>query len=148
MRWKLPGATPRLRTFLITQMWTYLTSPFILTQPGVVSEEIESWDENGQTWRRLRVRFPNSIATHSTVQTFYFDKQGLLRRHDYEVDIQGSNPAARYVHDPIEVSGIILPTKRRMFSRRPDNQPPPEPLIVSVDLGDSLRDDTRNRQKR
>ena len=133
-----PWSNPQVAYFAGYTMWTYLTSPFILTQPGVVSEEIESWDENGQTWRRLRVRFPNSIATHSTVQTFYFDKQGLLRRHDYEVDIQGSNPAVRYVHDPIEVSGIILPTKMRMFSRRPDNQRMPEPLIVSVDLSDFL----------
>jgi hypothetical protein len=101
-----------------------------------VSEEIESWEEGGQTWRRLRVRFPDSIATHSTVKTFYFDQQGLLRRHDYEVDIQGSNPAARYIQDSTEVSGIVLPTKMRIFSRQADNQPAPEPLIVSVDLSD------------
>jgi hypothetical protein len=133
-----PWSNPQVAYFAGYTMWTYLTSPFILTQPGVVSEEIQSWEENGQTWRRLRVRFPDSIATHSAVQTFYFDRQGLLRRHDYEVDIQGSNRAARYVHDLIDVSGIILPTKMRVFSRRPDNQSAPEPLIVSVDLTDFL----------
>ena len=133
-----PWSNPQVAYFAGYTMWTYLTSPFILTQPGVESEEIEPWHEDGQTWRRLRVRFPNSIATHSTVQTFYFDRQGLIRRHDYEVDIQGSNPAARYVHDLIEVSGIILPTKMRVYSRQPDNQPAPEPLIVSVDLSDFL----------
>ena len=45
-------------------MWTYLTSPFILAEPGVVSEEVEPWSEQGETWRRLRVTFPQSIATH------------------------------------------------------------------------------------
>ena len=133
-----PWSNPQVAYFAGYTMWTYLTSPFILIQPGVVSEEIEPWDENGQTWRRLRVQFPDSIATHSTVQTFYFDRQGLIRRHDYEVDIQGSNPAARYVHNLIEVSGLILPTKMRVFSRQPDNRPAPEPLIVSVDLSDFL----------
>jgi hypothetical protein len=133
-----PWTNPQVAYFAGYTMWTYLTSPFILTQPGVVSEEIESWEEGGQTWRRLRVRFPDSIATHSTVQTFYFDQQGLLRRHDYEVDIQGSNPAARYIQDSTEVSGIVLPTKMRIFSRQADNQPAPEPLIVSVDLSDFL----------
>jgi hypothetical protein len=133
-----PWSNPQVAYFAGYTMWTYLTSPFILIQPGVVSEEIEPWDENGQTWRRLRVQFPGSIATHSTMQTFYFDRQGLIRRHDYEVDIQGSNPAARYLDDLIEVSGIILPTKMRVFSRRPDNQPAAEPLIVSVDLSDFL----------
>ena len=133
-----PWSNPQVAYFAGYTMWTYLTSPFILIQPGVVSEEIEPWDENGQTWRRLRVQFPGSIATHSAMQTFYFDRQGVIRRHDYEVDIQGSNPAARYLDDLIEVSGIILPKKMRVFSRRPDNQPAAEPPIVSVDLSDFL----------
>lgn len=59
---------------------------------------------------------------------------GLLVRHDYEVDIQGGNPAARYLIDPVEVQGIILPSKLRIFPRQEDNTPAPEPLIVSVDL--------------
>jgi hypothetical protein len=133
-----PWSNPQVAYFAGYTMWTYLTSPFILIQPGVVSEEIEPWEESGQKWRRLRVQFPASIATHSTVQTFYFDRHGLMRRHDYDVEIQGSNPAARYLHDLIEVSGIILPTKMRVFGRRPDNRSAPEPLIVSVDLSDFL----------
>lgn len=117
-------------------MWTYLTSPFIVRQPGVVSEEIDPWSENGETWRRLRVRFPAEIATHSAEQTFYFNKDGILVRHDYEVDIQGKNAAARYLSDHVEVRGILLPSKMRIFPRKADNSPAPEPLIVSVDLSD------------
>src|SRR2546428_5616243 len=37
-------------------------------------------------------------------QTFYFDQQGLLRRHDYDVDVAGGTPAAHYVSAPTEVS--------------------------------------------
>jgi hypothetical protein len=62
-------------------MWTYLNTPFLLARPDVKSEEIESWQEAGETWRRLRVRFPADIATHSTEQTLYFDEHGLLKRH-------------------------------------------------------------------
>ncbi len=117
-------------------MWTYLTSPFILKQPGVVSEEIENWHESGETWRRLRVTFPASIATHSAVQTFYFNADGILVRHDYEVDIQGKNAAARYLLEPVKAQGITLPSKMRIYPRNPDNTPMREPLIVSVDLSD------------
>jgi len=77
-------------------MWTYLNTPFLLARSGFESEEVEPWREAGDTWRRLRVRFPEDIATHSTEQTLYFDQQGLLKRHDYDVEISGGTAAAQY----------------------------------------------------
>ena len=53
-------------------MFTYLTIPFLLARPGVESEEVEPWQEAAETWRRLKVRFPADIATHSAEQTLYF----------------------------------------------------------------------------
>jgi hypothetical protein len=96
--------------------------------------ELEPWQEAGETWRRLKVRFPEDIETHSTEQTLYFDQQGLLKRHDYDVDISGGTPAAHYVSDLKEFSGIVFPTKRRIFPRKPDGHSVPEPLVVSIDL--------------
>jgi hypothetical protein len=115
-------------------MWTYLNIPFLLARPGVESEEVEPWQESGETWRRLKVRFPADIATHSTEQTLYFDRQGLLRRQDYNVEIDGTAGAAHYVYDHKEFSGIVFPTKRRVFRRQPDGRSAPEPLIISIDL--------------
>lgn len=115
-------------------MWTYLNTPFLLARPGVESEEIEPWDEAGETWRRLKVRFPTEIATHSTEQTLYFDHQGFLKRHDYDVEISGGTGGAHYVSDLKEFSGIVFPTKRRIFPRQPDGQSAREPLVVSIDL--------------
>lgn len=127
---------PQVGYFAGYTMWTYLTSPFILRQEGVVTEEIGPWTENGETFQRLRVTFPDRIATHSKVQTFYFDAKGLLRRHDYEVDIQGKNAAARYLLEPVTVQGIVMPGKMRIYPRLADDTVAPEPLIVSVDLSD------------
>ena len=73
-------------------------------------------------------------ATLSTEQTLYFDQQGLLKRHDYDVEISGGTPAAHYVSDLKEFSGIVFPTKRRIFPRQPDGHSLPEPLLVSIDL--------------
>ena len=117
-------------------MWTYLTTPFLFAMDGVAAEELEPWPENGELWRRLKVTFPRSIATHSTVQTFYFGSDGLLRRHDYDADVLGGIPAAHYVHDYQEFSGILVPTRRRVFGRGPDGTPAPEPLIVAIDLSE------------
>jgi len=115
-------------------MWTYLNIPFLLARPGVESEEMEPWQEAGETWRRLKVRFPADIATHSAEQTLYVDRQGLLRRQDYIVEIDGTAGAAHYLYDHEEFSGIVFPTKRRVFRRQPDGHPGPKPVIISIDL--------------
>jgi hypothetical protein len=115
-------------------MWTYLTTPFLFAVDGVTTEELEPWPENGEMWRRLKVTFPQSIATHSTVQMFYFGSDGLLRRHDYDAEVLGGTPAAHYVHDYHKVSGIMVPTRRRVLGRRPDGTPTPDPLIVTIYL--------------
>src|SRR6266478_7970407 len=124
----------QLAYFAGCAMWTYLNTPFLLARPGVESEEIEPWKEAGETWRRLKVRFPNDIATHSTEQTLYFDQQGVLRRHDYHVEISGGIGAVHYVSDIKEVSGIVFPTKHRIFGLQPDGHAAPEPLVVSIDV--------------
>jgi hypothetical protein len=115
-------------------MWTYLNIPFLLARPGVESEEVEPWQESGEMWRRLKVCFPPSIATHSTEQTLYFDRQGLLRRQDYNVEIDGTAGAAHYAYDHKNFSGIVFPTKRRVFRRQADGCAAPEPLIISIDV--------------
>ena len=115
-------------------MWTYLNVPFLLARPGVESEEVEPWQESDETWRRLKVLFPPDIETHSKEQTLYFDRQGLLRRQDYNVEIDGTSGAAHYVHDHKEFSGIVFPTRRRIFRRQPDGRPASKPVIISIDL--------------
>jgi hypothetical protein len=98
--------------------------------------ELEPWDEAGQHWRRLRVAWPSHLATHSTEQTLYFGDDGLLARHDYDVEIGGGTSAAHYVSDYDEVAGIRLPTKHRIFPRTPDGRSLAEPLVVSIDLSE------------
>ncbi|AKU93821.1 hypothetical protein AKJ09_00485 [Labilithrix luteola] len=117
-------------------MWTYLTSPFSFVMPGFDVREVDGWNENGETWRGLRVKFPRTIATHSTEQTFYFGRDGLLRRHDYDVEVAKGAKGAHYVFDYQEVAGIMVPMRRRVYMPGPDNKPMPEPVIVSIDLSD------------
>jgi hypothetical protein len=117
-------------------MWTYLNTPFLFALPGVKTEEIRPWEENGEVWRRVKATFPPGIATHSTVQTFYFDRTGLLKRHDYDVDIAGGTPAAHYVSELKNISGIVVPSRRRVFGRQPDGEAAPNPLVVSIDLSE------------
>jgi hypothetical protein len=80
-------------------LWTYLTLPFLYTYPGFVSEEIEPWPEDGEVWRRLQVTFPDHIVSHTKTQITHFGPDGLMRRHDYTVDILNGNSGAKYTTD-------------------------------------------------
>jgi hypothetical protein len=91
-------------------------------QPNVRTEEIEPWEEQGHVWRRLKATFPPEIATHSTEQVFYFDKESLLRRQDYKVDVLEGAPSANYASEHKEFSGLVMTTRRRIYRCRSDGQ--------------------------
>jgi hypothetical protein len=115
-------------------LWTYFNAPFVLAEPDFVIDEIAAVEAEDETWRGLRAVFPDRIATHSKAQDFYFGPDGLLRRHDYHVDVAGGFAAAHLVSDYVEVEGIHLPARRRAYQRGDDMRPKPKPLMVSIDL--------------
>jgi hypothetical protein len=115
-------------------LWTYLTTPFHMAMPGMQVTEIAPWQEGDESWRGLRVRYPDHIATHSKEQDFYFGDDMLVRRHDYHVDVAGGFAAAQYLHDIVEVDGLRFPTKRRAYARGPELKPLRDLLMVAIDL--------------
>jgi hypothetical protein len=117
-------------------LWTYLTTPFFMTLPGFEVREIDPITEGKEVWRGLRARFPSQYASHSQEQDFYFGGDFLLRRHDYNVDVAGSFPAAQYVDQIVEAQGFKMPTRRRAYVRGPDLKPVHDLLMVAIDLSD------------
>ncbi|NGZ88528.1 hypothetical protein GW587_30290 [Duganella sp. SAP-35] len=129
-----PWNDMQLAYFVGYAIWNYFTMPFTLAGPGFSLAELSPWKENGQVWRRLQVTFPADLATHSPVQTFYFSDDGLMRRHDYEVDISGGAPAAHYLSEHVTVQGITLPTRHMIYVRDADGGHQADPLVVSIDV--------------
>ncbi|WGS47313.1 hypothetical protein LFL97_39810 (plasmid) [Burkholderia sp. JSH-S8] len=117
-------------------LWTYLTIPFLYTYPGFRTEELPEWEENGETWRRLKVTFPDSIASHSREQVSHFGEDGLLRRHDYTVDVMGGARGANYASNYRDVRGVMVPMSRRVFAYDDAQRKVDEPLLVSIDFRD------------
>ena len=117
-------------------LWTYLNTPFLYTQDGFQTEEIASIEVNGETWRRLKVTFPDHIKSHTREQISCFGPDGLIRRHDYTVDILGGATGLNYATDYKDVGGIIFPTKRRIYAYEGDYQIVKEPLLVAIDMGE------------
>lgn len=115
-------------------LWQYLSAPFLYAQTGFVTEEIAPWEEEGELWRRLKITFPPQGAWHHTEQISCFSPDGLLRRHDYTVDILGGATGANYATHYREFQGIQIPTSRRIFSYDADGRRIAEPLLVSIDI--------------
>ena len=120
--------------FTTTALWTYLTTPFLYTYRGFETEEVAPRFEDGEEWRGLRVTFPDYIHSHTKYQTSYFGPDGLLRRHDYTVDLLGGATGANYALDIEDIDGIKVPTKRRIWAYDDNHEKVPEPLLVAVDI--------------
>lgn len=132
-----PWSSLQLAYFAGYAMWTYFNAPFNFADSGYQVAELDPWEEQGEVFRRLQVTFPKEVATHGSVQTFYIDTTGLIKRHDYNVDILGGSRAVHYLSDYKNIQGIQIATKRRVYVRNEDNSPlVPEPLLVSVDLSE------------
>ncbi len=116
-------------------LWTYLNTPFLYTHEGFVTEEIAPLKLETETWRRLKITFPGNVKSHTREQISCFGSNGLLRRHDYTVDILGGATGLNYAFDFRNVDGIVFPTKRRVFAYEGDYQPVKEPLLVAIDIG-------------
>jgi hypothetical protein len=121
--------------FASEALWTYLTLPFLYTYPGFECEEIDPWQEDGEKWRRLKVTFPDNIVSHTKTQITHFGPDGLMRRHDYTVDILGGATGANYTTNYKNFQGLMMPTTRRIYAYDETMQKTPEPLLVSLDFG-------------
>lgn len=117
-------------------MWSYLTTPFLLTYPGVEIREMPPWREENEQWHRLAAVFPESIATHNREQIFYFDQQLRHRRVDYSPDVTGRPPIAHYVDGHQRFDGILFPTHRSVHLRDAAGRANREITPIVLDLRD------------
>ena len=117
-------------------LWTYLNTPFLYARDDFGTEEIAPVEADGETWRRLKVTFPDTVKSHTREQIFCFGADGLLRRHDYTVDILGGGTGLNYATDYQDIDGIIFPMTRRVYAYTGDYQLVPEPVLVAIDIAD------------
>jgi hypothetical protein len=128
--------------FAADMIWNYLTLPFLLVARGVCCEEGEIHQSGADTWRTLEATFPERIPTHCARQRFYFDADGLLRRHDFVSEIARGR-VAQICFDTCEFDGFWFPTRSRAVGRDGQDQIRPngpssywielESLVVSRD---------------
>jgi hypothetical protein len=134
---RTPWDDLHLAYFCGFSIWNYLTTPFLLAYPDVEIEELPSWKEGDEAWRRLRAVFPAPIATHSREQIFYFDNEGLQRRVDYRTTDTEDGQIAHYSSAHQEFSGIVVPTLRRSLRVGSDGAVITRPASVNIEIFDA-----------
>jgi len=95
----------------------YCSLPFSLAE-GTPAGPLRHARHDGAALTGIDVQLPPTLHTHSTRQTFYFDDEGLLRRHDYVADIVGPwARAAHYSEDYQTVAGLPMARRRHVVAR-------------------------------
>lgn len=113
-------------------MWNYLTMPFLLLRPGV-EVSVQGTGPLGE--RQLDVTFPAGFPTHCRRQTFQFNAEGRLLRHDYTAEVVGSWATAAHLCSGYrEFGGLMLPTRRRVHPMFFGKGPVRAVTLVAIDL--------------
>jgi hypothetical protein len=121
--------------FATCAMWTYTSTPFVFARDGYGLAELDPWEEGGERWQRLAVRFPDDVHTHCREQVFHIDADGLIRRHDYTAEpLSGRANAAHYCFDHQSFDGLVVPTHRRVYPRKRSGERRARPLLVWIDV--------------
>jgi hypothetical protein len=90
----------------------YHALPFTLPEGRLVRHRARA---DGDT---LTIDLPAALHTHSRRQTFHFDPEGLIRRHDYVADIVGWwARGAHFWRDHVRVDGYPVARTRHVVAR-------------------------------
>lgn len=117
-------------------MWTYHATPHVFGEPGYEARDVEPIEDAGEALRGVAVRFPEAIHSHTREQQFYFGADGLLRRHDYTVDVWADTPAAHFIYDYVDVDGLKYPTRRSVYGVREDGSLDMNANFVTIAMSD------------
>lgn len=106
--------------------WNYFTFPALLMNNSI------KWVEKNEGL--LEATFPDSLPTHSKVQSFQFDlSTGLLVQHNYTVDIISKFArAANIVKAHAITDGLKYPAARQVTPRKWNNKPMLRPVLIDM----------------
>ena len=118
-------------------IWNHIATPFILADPDFETKELPRNAARGDSLRQLRVMFPPRVVTHASAQTFYFDREGFLRRLDYPAAHEEHTQIAQMFSAHQRFSGILVPTLCRLLSIGAKGVPVAKPSLLDVEIFDA-----------
>jgi hypothetical protein len=117
-------------------IWNYMVTPFILADLDVETKERRHGGVRAEGLRRLDVTFPARVVTHAARQSFYFEREGLLRRLDYPASHESDTRIAQMFSGHQRFSGVLVPTLCRLLSVGEDGVPIENGPLLDVEIFD------------
>jgi hypothetical protein len=117
-------------------VWNYMVTPFILAESDFETKELRRSGVRGERLRRLEVTFPARVVTHAATQTFYFEREGFLRRLDYPAPHESGTQIAQMFSGHQRFAGILVPTLCRLLRVGADGAPVAKPALLDLEIFD------------
>ena len=117
-------------------IWNYMVSPFILADADFKTKERRRRGVRGESLRQLEVTFPARVVTHAPTQTFYFERDGVLRRLDYATPRDEGWQIAQMFSGHQRFSGILVPTLCSLLRIGADGLSVSEPALLNLEIFD------------
>lgn len=106
-QFETPWDDLHLAYFTGEALWTYPNTPFLLTWPGFVCQEIAPIETDGEKWRRLKVTFPDHRCSASARTSCCAATTSRHRRPDGRVAALRRRPPRRRWHrHPRHATGL------------------------------------------
>jgi hypothetical protein len=100
-----------------------LMAPFLYASAGVLAEETEPWEEDGELCRVLKVTLPAEGGVPVHIQYAYVGEDGLIRRtRNRDAFLGDDREVVNYVNAYMTVNGIRVPRSRSVFSCDPSGR--------------------------
>jgi len=117
-------------------IWNYMVTPFILADLDVETKERRRSNVRREHLRRLEVTFPARVVTHATRQSFYFEREGLLRRVEYPAPHENDTRIWQMFSGHQRFSGVLVPTLCRLVRVGADGVPVANRTLVDLEIFD------------
>jgi hypothetical protein len=138
---ELPLLTPwddlTIAYFCGSLIWHNIAAPFVLAGPAFQLNELSSWQEGAESWRRLRAIFPFPYLAPFNDQMIYFDRGGLRRRVDVQMAHNVGTAIALFLRAHQSFSRIVIPTLWESLRLWPDGGPYAKRPLLTVEIFDA-----------
>ncbi len=119
-------------------IWHNIAAPFLLAGPAFQLNELSSWQEGAESWRRLRANFPFPYVAPFNDQIIYFDRSGLRRRVDVEMAHNVGTAIALCLRAHQCFSRIVIPTLWESLRLWPDGGLYSKRPLLIVEIFDAI----------
>lgn len=116
-------------------LWGYTAFPAFLRRDDVTLTSLGRRVVDGAQLHGIRLHLPPHLLAHAPAQSLWFTADGAMRRLDYRAGmIAPWALAANRCLAETTVSGVTIPSVRRVTPLLPGLRAAPGPLLVSIDL--------------